>query len=339
MLYITTRGNKDAYTAYRALMENSAPDGGQYIPYVMPDFDANEIESLASKTFGETVAQILCKFFSTKLTGWDVDFTIGRNAVKLVSMNHRIGIAELWHNPEGSFSYIVESLYKKICGEYPPAAAPSNWTKIAVRIAVLFGLYGEFLRSGTIDKEQLFDLSVPADDFSGVMAAWYARKFGLPIDKIICTCDENSGLWDFINRGTFVFSDENTVITTGIERLIHGTLGFDEANLFCEKYSAKRSYNADEEEQLPLINQGLYCVVTGVNRGESIVNSIYRSNNYIIDPETALCYGGVQDYRAKVGDSKLTMLLAERTPMDFAKEITSATGLTRDKILRQINLA
>lgn len=338
MLYITTRGNKDAFTAYRALMENSAPDGGQYIPFAMPVYDANEIAALASKTFGQNVAELLCRFFSVKLSGWDVDFAIGRNAVKMVSMNHRIVIYELWHNPEGKFSYIVESLYNKICGEYNPSDTPSEWTKIAVRIAVLFGLYGELLRSGVVDLEQILDVSLPAGDFSTVMSAWYARRIGLPIGRIICICDEDSGLWDFINRGTFLFTDKNTALMPGIERLVHGTFGFDEANCFSAKYSEKRSYNLDEVEQLPLLNEGLFCVVTSTNRGESIVNSVFRSNNYIIDPETALCYGGVQDYRAKFGDSKLTLLLAERTPMDFAGTITSVTGLTGDKILRKISL-
>ena len=339
MLYITTRGNKDAFTAYRALMENSAPDGGQYIPFVMPVYDANEISTLVSKSFGQIVAELLCRFFSVKISGWDVEFAIGRNASKVVAMNHRIAIAELWHNPEGKFSYLVDSLYKKICGVYNPADKPSSWTEIAIRIAVLFGLYGELLRSGVIDLEQVLDVSVPAGDFSAVMSAWYARKIGLPIGKIICTCDENSGLWDFINRGVFTVSRNNAALVPGVERLIYGTFGFDEANLFSTKCSEKRSFTLDEEEQLPQLNEGLFCVVAGASRGESIVNSVYRSNNYIIDPETALCYGGIQDYRAKIGDSKLTLLLAGRTPMDYASVITSATGLTKDRILRQISLA
>ena len=339
MLYITTRGNKDAFTAYRALMENSAPDCGQYVPFVMPAYDGAEISELAKKSFGDIVAEILSRFFSVRMTGWDVDFTIGRNAVKLVCMNHRIAIAELWHNPEGKLSYILESLYKKICNDYTPKEIPSNWAKIAVRIAVLFGLFGELLRSGAIDIEQELDISVPAEDFSSVMSAWYAKKIGLPIGRIICVCNEDSGLWDLINRGTFTPSDKNAALIPGIERLIHGTLGFEEANIFSEKCNANRSYHIDEEAQLPLLNDGLFCVVTSENRGESIVNSVFRSNNYIIDPETALCYGGVQDYRAKIGDSKLTLLLAERTPLDYAKAITSATGLSRDKISRQISIA
>lgn len=337
MLYITTRGNKDAFTAYRTLVANEATDGGQFLPFAMSSYDANAISALASKSFGETVAELLNRFFSSQLTGWDVDFAIGRNAVKLVSMNHRIAIAELWHNPVGKFTYIVNSLYKKICGESTPADTPTRWVTIAVRISVLFGLYGELLRSGTIDLEEILDISVPADDFSCFMAAWYARKMGLPIGRIICTCGDGSALWDLINRGVFSPTDSDAALLPGVERLIQGTLGFDEANLFFEKCGNNCSYSIDEE-QLPILNSDLFCAVTGAQRGESIVNSVFRSNNYIIDPETAVCYGGIQDYRAKVGDSRITLLFAEKTPMVSADFITSATGISKQKLLQYISL-
>ena len=38
MLYVTTRNNRDAYTARRALTENRGPDGGFFVPFREPVF-------------------------------------------------------------------------------------------------------------------------------------------------------------------------------------------------------------------------------------------------------------------------------------------------------------
>ena len=46
MLYVTTRNNRDAYTAQRVLRENRGPDGGLYVPFREPVFSREEIDAL-----------------------------------------------------------------------------------------------------------------------------------------------------------------------------------------------------------------------------------------------------------------------------------------------------
>ena len=46
MLYVSTRNRMDTYTAYRALHEKNAPDGGKFVPFQLVAFDAGEIEQL-----------------------------------------------------------------------------------------------------------------------------------------------------------------------------------------------------------------------------------------------------------------------------------------------------
>lgn len=337
MLYITTRDNKDAYTAHRTLVADLAPDGGCFVPFQLPVCEAKDIAQLKEKSFGQTVAELLNTFFSAGLTAWDVDFAIGKNASKLIPMNHKIVVAELWHNPDGKYSYITESLYKLILRNQAVSQS-SAWTKIAVRIAVAFGLYGQMLRSDICDGEQQIDISVSADDFSAPMALWYARKMGLPIGNIICACVDNGALWDLIHRGVFSPVGASDALILGVEQLVQACLGFDEVHRYRQKCSKGQAYSLDEE-QLPMLNSGLFCAVAGDRRWESIINSVFRSNSYIIDPQTALSYGGLQDYRAKTGGSRTTLLLAEHSPMDYTKEISAATGIPADKLMDHVNLS
>ena len=102
MLYVTTRNNRDAYTAQRVLRENRGPDGGLYVPFREPVFSREEIDALKEKSFHQCVAEVLNRLFNTKLTRWDVEFCVGRYPVRLVNLPQRIIAGECWHNPEWS---------------------------------------------------------------------------------------------------------------------------------------------------------------------------------------------------------------------------------------------
>lgn len=339
MLYATTRSKTESYTAYRVLFQDFAPDGGLFLPFRMPKYDRAQIEKMKDQSFGETVAQVLNLFFSARLTGWDVECCIGKTGAKLSAMSHRVLLAELWDNPRGDFSYMVDSLYEKLCGDSPERKV-SNWANIAIRIAFLFAIYGQLQIHG-IDR---FDAAVNCGDFSAPMAVWYAREMGLPVGTIVCTCNENSTPWDFLHRGEL--NTAAAVVSTstkeldvacpgGLERLIFAVLGFEETEKYVHCLERKGVYQI-RPDMVQSISNGIFVSVVGKDRVEPMISSVYRSNNRILDPYTAVSYGGLQDYRAKTGESCPTLLLWERSPMQFAKEVQSATGLSKSEIEKQL---
>lgn len=333
MLYLSTRNRTDSFTAFRALREDSAPDGGMYVPMRMPFFNKEEIEILKDQSFGQTVAMILNLFFTAKLTSWDVEFCVGRYPLKLISMNHRMIIAEMWHNLDSDYRYMENSLYRKLCGQDVASSRPTQWAKIAIRIAVLFALYGELARKGFAQ----FDVCMSADDFTLPMSAWYAREMGLPIGTIICSGKDNGAAWDLIHRGEFN-TGTGAVCPAGFERLIYGTLGLHETVRYVNVCSRKGIYKVSEEA-LSVLNCGLYACVASENRIESVSRSIFRTSDYIADPDTALAYGGLQDYRSHTGDSQPTLLLSYHSPIHYADTLTATLGITATEIKRRLNNA
>lgn len=331
MLYVSTRNKADTFTAYRALHEDYAPDGGMFVPFRLPMFDAQQIASLKDKSFGETVAEILNLFFSARLNGWDVEFCIGRYPVKLFQMNHRIVIAEVWHNPGASFSYMTRNLYARICGNEASRNLPTVWAQIAVRIAVLFGLYGELVRSGVQDA----DIALPSEDFSAPLAAWYARSMGLPLGMIICGCMDGDPVWELIQKGVL---STNAVHAGCIEQLIYQTLGAEESLRYVQAATNHSVYQI-KQEQLLRLNNGLFAAVAGEKRVQSVISSVYRMNASVINPSTALAFGCLQDYRHHTGGSRCTLLLAESSPAFCADAIASATGLSVAEVNRRAALA
>jgi len=173
LLYVSTRNGIDSFTAYRALHEDRTPDGGLYVPQRLNPLGADELAKLVKMSFGERIARILNIFFPVALTGFNVDFAIGRRPYKLVRMNSKLYTAEFWHNLLSDFSYVENALYTKLC-EGGASGVPSCWARIAIRVAVLFGLYGEFSSRGI----EVLDFASFAGDYSFVTAALNAKRMG-----------------------------------------------------------------------------------------------------------------------------------------------------------------
>lgn len=336
MLYVTTRGTHDAYTAYRTLGEDRAPDGGLFVPFQMPHFSQDEIAEFRSKTFSQTVAEILNLFFNVRMDSWDVEFCIGRYPVRLVTMSHRIFVAEAWHNPDYVFSRIVSNLSCKIRSATDSTVANTDWGWIATRIAILFGIFSELYGSGSADPDTPIDIALPAGDFSGPMAAWYARQMGLPVGEIICCCADSDCLWELLHNGQ-INTGSATVVPSDMERLIAATLGSDEAKRFISCIEQRRSYQLTEEA-LEQLGYGLYAAVVSNYRRGNIINRVYKMNTYILDPESAMAFGGLQDYRASVSQTKNAVIIAENCPIRASDVVAKAMSVSVDELRKIMNL-
>ncbi len=313
MLYITTRSNKDAFTAHKTLTRDFAHDGGFYVPFQIPTFTYEEITQLKEKSFAQVVSEILNLFFSARISSWDVDCCIGRNPVKIMHMIHRITVAELWHNLGADYAYLTENLYRMICKSETEQKV-TDWPKIAIRIATLFGLFGELMRKEIADTDNPIDIAVSADDFSVFMAAWYTREMGLPVNNIICCCQENSPVWDFIRKGMITAFAKDDI--SALERLISGTFDHTQALAYANACCSKRSF-CIPAEALPMLNHGLFAAAVSTARIPSVINSVLRTDTYVLNAETAFVYGGLQDYRASTGENRPALLLAD-TPSQAA---------------------
>lgn len=329
MLYVTTRNDKDAYTVYRAMHNATGPDGGGFLPFRFLNFSHEELAALAEQSFGQSVADMLNRFFSCGLTGWDVEFLAGRNAAQLQRLNNRVAVAELWHNAQGEYAYMESALARKISG-----GEANSWMRIAIRISVLTGVYGMLLRAGHISAAQVFDVAVPTEDFTSVMAVWYLRKMGVPVANIICCCNENSVLWDLLQHGEMKTSAKKAWdpgVPDQLERLISGVLGVKEACRFSAVVDYGRIYTPPVGT-LEMLRKGMTASVVSAQRLQSAIPNVYSTAGYLMGLHTAMGYSGLMDYRAKTGFNRPALLLAERSPLCDHGQVCSAMGWTLSEL-------
>lgn len=333
MLYVTTRNELDTVPAGCTLRENRAKDGGFYVPFRLDPFPVDRIRELLGKPFGECVAEILNHLFQCRLTAWDVDFSVGRYPVRLEKAGHCTYLAELWHNPEWAYDCLVSNLSKTLC---PENATVTSWGKIAIRIAVLFGIFGQLRREG-IHKA---DICVLSGDFSAPISAWYARRLGLPIGNVVCTCNENHVLWDLICQGQLrtnsvsiptIVPEADIVLPEELERLIFACGGSEETDHYRE-YCRLGGVYIPDEELLARLRSGLYVSVVSSKRLERIVPGVYRSHRLLLSPATALTYAGLQDYRAKSGISCHAVVLSEESPQRAVQTLAPMLGIGEEEL-------
>ena len=335
MLYLTTRTRNDTFTAARTLSENRAPDGGFFVPMKLPRFDRQQLRRLGDNGFSRNVADVINLFFSAKLDSWAVEFAIGRYPVKIETLGSRELVAETWHNPLWKFERLAKGVEKAIRQSDAVSAVPTDWLMTASRIAVLFGVFGEMLRTGKTAVDEAVDVAFPNGDFSGPMAGWYAKQMGLPIGNILCCCNDNNGTWKLLHKGELRTDAPvqktatphcDNMSPAGLERLIFAKLGLAAVQAFSGACENGGSFYLEPEQQQKL-REDMYVPVTGQRRLESAVKSLYNTCGYVADLYTALCYSGMLDYRSVTGEGRTVLIIAEESPVYSLEFLSGALKL------------
>ncbi len=330
MLYVTTRNDSDTVLPSHVVCVNRGDDGGLFLPFEEAPFSKAELKQLLDQPFNSCVSGVLNRLFDTSLTGWDLDFSTGRRPVRLQDLGHRVTAVEAWHNPAWTFDGFVQNVRKLLSNQLPQL--PGNWCRIAVRAAVLFGVFSEMNQAGSFRS---MDISVVAGDFSAPASAWYARKWGLPIGNIICCCNENNNLWELFTYGqmrTDAVSiptetpEADITLPTDLERLVYAYGGVAEVDRYLDACRAGRLYTLDPQ-MLEDIRSGFYVSVVSNQRMRKTVPGVYRTKQYLFSPYGAMAYAGLQDYRAKTGETRQCLILSEKSPVCDRETVSSALGI------------
>ena len=340
MLYGTTRSNGDVFTAQRVLTMNRAPDGGLFMPFRIPQFSQEEIQALEQRSFNGSVAEVLNLLFGTRLTSFDLDLALGRNPVRLHGLGQRITVAECWHNTDWTFDRLVTDLAQLVHPEQDSPVQIRGWTCTGIRIALLFGIFSQLLREKTADPDRKIDISLSSGDFSGPMAAWYGRYMGLPIGNIVCCCNENGNLWDFICHGqlrcdgvarTTAVQGSDILVPEWLEQLICLYGGPEETARYVDTLHCGGVYYVDEP-LLRRMRQGIYVTVSSDKRICSSIRGAFATHAYLLTPDCALSYAGLMDYRARTGEMPPALLLEENSPAVERECLAGALGICEETL-------
>ena len=176
---------------------------------------------------------------------------------------------------------------------------------------------------------------VPTGNFGNILAAYYAKQMGLPINKLICASNENKVLFDFFRTGTydrkrdFILTTSpsmDILISSNLERLIYRLTGEDAQKCaeLMQALSDGGEYTITEDMKKGLADfYGNYC---SEEETKEAIHATYKSSDYVIDPHTAVAAGVYKKYLADTDDHTPTVIASTASPYKFTRSVMDAVA-------------
>jgi len=214
-----------------------------------------------------------------------------------------------------------------------------NIGRLVPQIVYYVYAYAQMFASGEIAPGESINVVVPTGNFGNILAAFYAKNMGLPIDRLICASNENKVLYDFFSTGLYDKNREfiltsspsmDILISSNLERLIYRIAGDDaEKNAYLMNRLAETGQymiTAGMRKQL----ETFYGGFADEKETAAEIRRLYQDTGYVIDTHTAVASAVYQKYLAETGDSKKTVIASTASPFKFTRSVMNAIDEKHD---------
>ena len=208
-----------------------------------------------------------------------------------------------------------------------------NIGRLVPQIVYYVYAYVKLLKEERIANGEKINVVVPTGNFGNILAAFYAKQMGLPIDKLICASNENKVLYDFFESGTYDRNREfvltsspsmDILISSNLERLIYRIAGNDPDKNRELMMSLMRggSYTITEEMKAQL--QDFYGNYASERETAQTIHDLYENTGYVIDTHTAVAACVHKKYKEATKDDKVTVIASTASPYKFTRSVMNA---------------
>lgn len=208
-----------------------------------------------------------------------------------------------------------------------------NIGRLVPQIVYYVHAYLELLKEEKITEGEKINVCVPTGNFGNILAAYFAKRMGLPIDKLICASNDNKVLFDFFETGVYDKNREfilttspsmDILVSSNLERLLYLSAGCDAAKTkaLMEALQSGGKYALSAEMRAAMAD-----FAGGFATQEEVaerIRSLYEKTGYVIDTHTAVASKVYEDYRKTSGDTKPTVIASTASPFKFSRAVMEA---------------
>ena len=212
-----------------------------------------------------------------------------------------------------------------------------NIGRLVPQICYYVYAYAQLLKDGKITEGEKINVVVPTGNFGNILAAFYAKNMGLPIDKLICASNDNKVLYDFFRTGTYdrnrpfyqtASPSMDILISSNLERLLSLLSGSDEeVRGYMQKLSETGRYTVSDRV-LQAVQAEFSCGFCTDAQGAQTIGRTFRESRYLLDTHTAVACTVLDAYRSGTGDQTLTVVESTASPFKFCASVLDALGVT-----------
>ena len=292
----------------KAALEGFCGVKGTRIIVFYPNEGVSEMQRLQMVTQGGS---------NTKVIGIRGNFDDAQNSVK-----------EMFADP-GFADMVGEHGYRL------SSANSINFGRLAPQIAYYVWAYAQLLDRGEIDKGEKINFVVPTGNFGNILAAYYAKRMGLPVAKLICASNRNNVLTDFFRNGEYSLERRfyktmspsmDILISSNLERLLFELSGRDAQKVadMMSGLKSQGSYAIDGQAKQSL-EEDFYADWCSEEETMAAVKSTFKEKGYLLDTHTAVAAGVYNKYK-KTGDAAKTVIVSTASPYKFPADVLSSLG-------------
>lgn len=214
-----------------------------------------------------------------------------------------------------------------------------NIGRLVPQVAYYVYSYLKLVAGDQLECGKPMNVVVPTGNFGNILAAYFAREMGVPVNKFICASNDNNVLTDFIRKGAYdIRSDVRSfyctnspsmdiLISSNLERLLYllserdGRLVAD----WMKELDTDKNYQVTAKVKDALKDfYGGFC-----SQEETLkeIGDMWRDNHYLMDTHTAVAYKVYSDYQKETGDETPTVIASTASAYKFAESVAKACGI------------
>ena len=209
-----------------------------------------------------------------------------------------------------------------------------NIGRLAPQVTYYFDAYAQLVAKGAIAQGQKVTFCVPTGNFGDVLAGYFAKEMGLPVDRLIVASNSNKVLTDFLETGIYdrrrafektISPSMDILVSSNLERLLYLASGKDTELV---------SYLMNQ-----LVTEGIYMVPAQVmdtiretfdagfatdDKTRETIRSTWENCRVLIDPHTAVAKHVLDRVSRQANDVRVCLSTA--SPYKFSSDVLAALG-------------
>ena len=209
-----------------------------------------------------------------------------------------------------------------------------NWGRLVPQVVYYVSAYAELVKDNEIKLGEKINIVVPTGNFGNILAAYYAKHMGIPVNKLICASNINNVLTDFINTGVYdrnrkfyatVSPSMDILISSNLERLLYLMTGRNDALIreWFGKLASEGRYEVSDEVKAKL-KEEFSAGFCDDSQTKNTIHSIYEKYSYTCDTHTAVAVKVYKDYKETTGDNTKTVIASTASPYKFSAAVLEA---------------
>ena len=208
-----------------------------------------------------------------------------------------------------------------------------NIGRLVPQIVYYVWSYLRLVKYGDIKSGDKINFVVPTGNFGNILAGYYAKLMGLPVNKLICASNDNKVLFDFFETGIYdknrefiltVSPSMDILVSSNLERLIYRICGEDEEKNreFMNALASDGRYEitAGMKEML----SDFECGWADEDEDLDVIRRYYEQEQYVMDTHTGVAAAVYEKYTEKSGDTSPCVIVSTASPFKFLRAVVKA---------------